>query len=184
MKKFIVFSMIALFALAGYEAQAQKQNRNAVPASPRQEKREVREQRRAAKQLEFENYIDSLVRTGRFQFIPRTIQLMPAGALHLITNPNFNMQYWDGTFDVFLPYVKGFSVPYRMTVLNYTISNPEAYLNEQTSEGRTVTFTSSLFSATQYTFTLEVYTKTGSAVLTIKNPWSDTVQYNGNISAL
>lgn len=184
MKKIIVFSMIALFALTGFDAQAQKQSKNGTPASPRQEKREVREQQRAAKQQEFENYIDSLVSKGRFQFVPRTMQLMPAGSLHLITNPNFNMQYWDGTFDVFLPYIKGFSVPYRLTVLNYTVSNPEEYLNEPTSEGRIVTFTSSLFSATQYTFTLEIFSKTGSAVLTVKNPWSNTIQYNGNISAL
>lgn len=184
MKKIVVFSLIALFALAGFEAQAQKQNKDNVAAASRQEKREVREQRRAEKQQEFENYIDSLVRTGRFQFVPRTMQLMPAGSLHLITNPNFNMQYWDGTFDVFLPYIKGFSIPYRLTVLNYTVSSPEEYINEQTADGRTVTFTSSLFSATQYTFTLEVFAKTGSAVLTIKNPWSNTIQYNGNISAL
>lgn len=183
MRKIIVLVLVSAFCLMGYEASAQKQSKN-LPLSPKQEKREVREQRRAEKQAEFEKYMDSLILSGTFQFTPQTMQRMPAGSLHLITNPNFNMQYWDGTFDIFLPYVKGYVMPYYMTVLNCTVSNANEYLTQQNSNGWVVTFVSSLFSATTYTFTLEIYAKTGGATLTINAPGYNAVQYSGTISQL
>ena len=116
----------------GVSAQTQSKNQK---LSPKQEKREAREQRRAQRQAEYERYIDSLVTSGNFQFIPNSMRVMPAGSEHLITNPNFGLQYWDGEFDIFLPYVKGAVMPYYLTVLNYTISNPEETLKEQSPNG-------------------------------------------------
>ena len=47
-----------------------------------------------------------------------------------------------------------------------------------------VTFSTSLFSASTYTFTFEIYSRTGGANLTITNPWYSPVQYSGTISQL
>ena len=152
MKKIFALALVAVFCLAGYGVSAQTQSKN-QKLSPKQEKREAREQRRAQRQAEYERYIDSLVTSGNFQFIPNSMRVMPAGSEHLITNPNFGLQYWDGEFDIFLPYVKGAVMPYYLTVLNYTISNPEETLKEQSPNGWEVTFVTSLFSATRYVFT-------------------------------
>lgn len=139
MKKIFALALVAVFCLAGYGVSAQTQSKN-QKLSPKQEKREAREQRRAQRQAEYERYIDSLVTSGNFQFIPNSMRVMPAGSEHLITNPNFGLQYWDGEFDIFLPYVKGAVMPYYLTVLNYTISNPEETLKEQSPNGWEVTF--------------------------------------------
>ena len=138
MKKIFALALVAVFCLAGYGVSAQTQSKN-QKLSPKQEKREAREQRRAQRQAEYERYIDSLVTSGNFQFIPNSMRVMPAGSEHLITNPNFGLQYWDGEFDIFLPYVKGAVMPYYLTVLNYTISNPEETLKEQSPNGWEVT---------------------------------------------
>ena len=102
MKKIFALALVAVFCLAGYGVSAQTQSKN-QKLSPKQEKREAREQRRAQRQAEYERYIDSLVTSGNFQFIPNSMRVMPAGSEHLITNPNFGLQYWDGEFDIFLP---------------------------------------------------------------------------------
>ena len=85
---------------------------------------------------------------------------------------------------VCLPYIKGFVPPYYATVLNYTVPSVQGYTAEQTHEGWLVTFTSPLFSASTYTFTFEIYSRTGGATLTIANPLYNSVQYSGTISQL
>lgn len=92
MKKIFALALVAVFCLAGYGVSAQTQSKN-QKLSPKQEKREAREQRRAQRQAEYERYIDSLVTSGNFQFIPNSMRVMPAGSEHLITNPNFGLQY-------------------------------------------------------------------------------------------
>ena len=47
-----------------------------------------------------------------------------------------------------------------------------------------VEFTSSLFSGSDYDVSLEIYTSSGSATLTISSPWYPDVQYIGGISGL
>ena len=47
-----------------------------------------------------------------------------------------------------------------------------------------VSFQSSLFSGSTYTFVFEIYSRTGGVTLTIKNPWYSDVQYSGTISQL
>ena len=91
MKKIFALALVAVFCLAGYGVSAQTQSKN-QKLSPKQEKREAREQRRAQRQAEYERYIDSLVTSGNFQFIPNSMRVMPAGSEHLITNPNFGLQ--------------------------------------------------------------------------------------------
>lgn len=45
-----------------------------------------------------------------------------------------------------------------------------------------MTFTSTLFSANDYTFTFEIYSSSGGANLTISSVWYNPVQYTGTIT--
>ena len=150
----------------------------------RKENHEAREKRRAERLASYVQFIDSLVLSRNFQFNPQTMQRQPAGPMRQIMNPTFNVGIWDGTADICLPYIKGYVPPYYTTILNYTVSNLQGYTTEQTHEGWMVTFSTSLFSASTYTFTFEIYSRTGGANLTITNPWYSPVQYSGTISQL
>ena len=112
------------------------------------------------------------------------MQRQPAGPLRQIMNPEFSLGLWDGTADICLPYIKGYVAPYYVTMINYTVSDLQGYTTEQTQEGWMVSFSTSLFSASTYTFTLEIYSRTGGATLTITNSWYSPVQYTGSISQL
>lgn len=152
--------------------------------SPKQEQREVREQRRAERIANYEKTMDSTILSRNFQFNPQTMQRQPAGPMRQIMNPTFNVGIWDGTADICLPYIKGYVAPYYVTMINYTVSDLQGYTTEQTQEGWMVSFSTSLFSASTYTFTLEIYSRTGGATLTITNSWYSPVQYTGSISQL
>lgn len=149
--------------------------------SPKNESREQREQRRAARQAAFEKTNDSLVQSRNFQFTPTTMQQI-AGPSKTLINPNFEVGIWDGPVDVFLPYIKGYVPPYQYTVLNYTLPSVNKYVAEQTDGGWRISFETSLFSASTYTFIMEIDSRYGGATLTIKNPWYNDVQYSGTIS--
>jgi hypothetical protein len=58
------------------------------------------------------------------------------------------------------------------------------YRAEQTAEGWMITFSSSLFSANDYTFTFEVFSSSGGANLTISSVWYNPVFYTGTITQL
>ena len=148
--------------------------------SPKEERREVREKRRAERIADFEKTMDSVILSRNFQFNPQTMQRQP----RQIINPAFNVGVWDGTVDICLPYVKGYVPPYYTTIINYTVPNVQGYTTEQTHEGWMVTFSTSLFSASTYTFTFEIFSRTGGANLTITNPWYNPVEYSGTISQL
>lgn len=152
--------------------------------SPKEERREVREKRRAERIANYEKFMDSLVLSHHFQFNPQTMQRQPAGPMRQIMNPNFNVGVWGETVDICLPYIKGYVPPYYLTVLNYTVPYIENFVTEQTHEGWMVTFQTSLFSASTYTFTFEIYSRMGGATLTISNPWYSNVQYSGSITQI
>ena len=147
--------------------------------SPKEERREVREKRRAERIADFEKTMDSVILSRNFQFNPQTMQRQPAGPMRQI-----NVGVWDGTIDICLPYVKGYVPPYYTTIINYTVPSVQGYTTEQTHEGWMVTFSTSLFSASTYTFTFEIFSRTGGANLTITNPWYNPVEYSGTISQL
>ncbi len=152
--------------------------------SPKEERREVREKRRAQRIADYEKMVDSIVLSHSFQFNPQTMQRQPAGPMRQIMNPSFNVAIWDGTADICLPYIKGYVHPYFVTVLNYTVTDLQGYTTEQTHEGWMVTFSTSLYSSSTYTFTFEIFSRTGGANLTITNPWYNAVEYSGSISQL
>lgn len=153
-------------------------------AQQREQRHIEREKRRAQRQAEYEKYIDSIVLARNYQFTPQSMQQQPAGQTRLLNNPNFGIQMWGSEVDIFLPYIKGVTPPYYTVMLNYTMPSVNKYVTEQTQEGWLVTFSSSLFSGSDYDFSLEIYTSSGSATLTIASPWYPDVQYIGGISGL
>ena len=177
MKKTVIIVLGLLMCAAAVTVIGQKK-----VLSPKQERREVREKRRAERIANYEQFMDSLVQSRNFQFNPQSMQRQPAGPLRQIMNPEFSLGIWDGTADIFLPYIKGYVAPYYVTIINYTVSDLQGYTTEQTQEGWMVSFSTSLFSASTYTFTLEIFSRTGGANLTITNPWYNPVQYTGTIS--
>ena len=154
------------------------------PVSPREERKEVREKRRADRIADYEKFMDSVVMSRHFQFNPQTMQRQPAGQMRQIMNPNFEIGVWGDVVDVCIPYIRGYVPPYTLTVINYTLPSVDGYIAEQTSDGWTVSFSSSLFSSGTYTFTFEIYSRMGGATLTVTNPWYSAVQYTGTITAL
>ncbi len=179
MKKTVVIVLSLLLTVAAAGVIGQKKI-----LSPKEERREVREKRRAERIAEYERSMDSIILSRNFQFNPQTMQRQPAGPMRMIQNPHFSVGIWDGAVDITMPYIKGYVPPYYTTILNYTIPSVTGYVAEQTAEGWMVTFSTNLFSASTYTFTFEIFTRTGGANLTITNPWYNPVEYSGTISQL
>ena len=198
----LVSIAISVGALIGQSQRAAKSQASTPSASPdvkyssgelsqsdyraelRNERREARQQRRAQRIAEYTAYIDSLVLSRNFQFNPQTMQQQPAGPMQIISNPNFDLALWDTTVDICLPYIKGFTPPYYYTVINCTIPNVSDLMLEQTTHGWNVTFNSSLYSTSVYTFSLEIISANGGGTLTISSPWYNSVQYSGTITSL
>ncbi len=186
MKRKILITLSVIFAvgicIVGYTTASTKGN--STKAQQREQRHLEREKRRAERQASYERYIDSIVLSRNYQFSPQSMQQQPAGPMRLLNNANFELSVWGSEVDIFMPYIKGVTPPYYTVMLNYTLPSVSNYLTEQTQEGWLVTFGASLFSASGYKFSLEIYTASGSALLTIGSDWYPDVQYNGSISGL
>lgn len=182
--KRLVYSIACAFLCTFCGPYVQDAVAQTYEADLRSTNHEMRAQRRAERLAEYEKMIDSLVLSRNFQFNPTTMQRQPAGPMRQIMNPEFEVSIWDTAGDICLPYIKGYTPPYYVTILNYTLPTLDHYTVEQTHEGWMVSFSSSLFSGSTYTFTFEIYSRTGGATLTISNPWYSDVQYTGTLSQL
>lgn len=150
----------------------------------REQRHKEREQRRAQRLAEYEHYMDSIVLARNFRFLPSTVQQEPAGPTRMLSNPNYELAIWDTEVDICLPYIKGITPPYYFVLLNYTLPSVSNYITEQTHDGWNVSFSTTLFSASDYNFSFEIYSNTGTAVLTISSTWYPDVQYNGSIVSI
>ena len=190
-RKLLFLAALLIFAamlVVGYTQSSKMTKMTASTQSVKQEQREQRhkerEERRAQRLAEYERYMDSIVLSRNFRFLPDDIQQQPAGPTRMLSNPNFELTVWGSEVDVCLPYIKGVTPPYYFTMLNYTLPYVAGYTTEQTRDGWLVTFSSSLYSATDYHFSLSIYSAPGSATLTITNPWFPDVQYDGTITGI
>ena len=147
----------------------------------REERHKAREARRAERLAAYERFMDSIVLARNFRFLPSDIAQQPAGTTRQLNNPNYELAVWGSEVDVCLPYIKGVTPPYYFVLLNYTLPSVSKYVTEQTRDGWNVSFSSSLFSATEYNFTLDIYSSSGTATLTISSTWYPDVQYDGTI---
>lgn len=192
MKRKIIYVVVLLCAVAvaivGYtqssKTSSTTNDSRTARAAQREQRHLEREQRRAERQAAYERYIDSIVLAQNFQFTPQTMQQEVAGNIRILNNPDFGVQVWGSEVDVFLPYIKGVTPPYYTVLLNYSLPTVVGYTTEQTREGWLVTFSSSLYSGSDYHFSLDIYAASGSGVLTISSPWYSDVQYNGSISSI
>ena len=150
----------------------------------REQRHKEREQRRAQRLAEYEHYMDSIILARNFRFLPSTVQQEPAGPTRMLSNPNYELAIWDTEVDICLPYIKGITPPYYFVLLNYTLPSVSNYITEQTHDGWNVSFSTTLFSASDYNFSFEIYSNTGTAVLTISSTWYPDVQYNGSIVSI
>lgn len=145
---------------------------------------EARQQRRAERIASYERFVDSLVLSHNYRFVPQTMQQLPAGMMRNLMNPAYEIIVWSEAVDVCMPYLKGYVPPYYPVVFNYVLPSVTGYVAEQTNEGWHVTFRSTMFSATDYTFAFDIYSRYGGATLTISSPFYNSVQYTGNLFAI
>ena len=143
-----------------------------------------RQQHRAERMAAYERYVDSLVLSHNYRFTPQTIQQLPAGIMRNLANPAYEIVVRNEDVDICIPYIKGYTPPYYTVVFNYVVPYVSGYTAEQTSDGWNVTFSSTLFSTTNYTFHLEIYSRYGGAMLTISSPFYNSVQYTGNVMGI
>ena len=147
----------------------------------REQRHKEREQRRAQRLAEYERYMDSIVLARNFKFLPSSVQQEPAGPTRMLSNPNYELSVWGTEVDICLPYIKGVTPPYYFVLLNYTLPSVSNYITEQTHDGWNVSFSTTLFSASDYNFSFDIYSSSGTATLTLSSTWYPEVQYNGSI---
>lgn len=184
-RTFITTASIVVMLTLGIAISIEAQSDTAATKSAaRQAQHEARQQRRAERLAAYEHYVDSLVLSHNYRFVPQTMQQLPAGLTRQLMNPEYEIIVWSEAVDVCLPYLKGYTPPYYPVVFNYVLPRVEGYTAEQTLDGWHVTFRSTMFSATDYTFSLEIYSHYGGALLTLSSPFYNSVQYSGNIFAI
>ena len=191
-KIFSIFLLLvaAIAVVSVVRSQSSKTAQGSAPTiqkpinDTREQRHKEREQRRAQRLAEYEHYMDSIILARNFRFLPSTVQQEPAGPTRMLSNPNYELAIWDTEVDICLPYIKGITPPYYFVLLNYTLPSVSNYITEQTHDGWNVSFSSTLFSASDYNFSFEIYSNTGTAVLTISSTWYPDVQYNGSIVSI
>lgn len=158
---------------------------DAVAQSPEAEQRHLSHEERIARRAErlaaLSAEIDSLVLSHNFEFNPQSVQVQPAGQMHMFANANFVTTLWRGTLDICLPYYAGMMPPYRYVVINQVVPYLRDYLTVQTHDGWNVSFKATLNDGNDYTFLYNIYSH-GGATLTISNTWYSPVQYTGTIT--
>ena len=151
--------------------------------SPKQHtaEQQARIERRAARLAEYEKQMDSIIMSHNYKFIPQTMQQLPAGMMRNLVNPMYEITVWSQAVDVCIPFLKGYVPPYYPVVFNYVLPSVMGYTAEKSSNGWQITFKSTMFTATDFTFLFEVSPHYGDVVLTISSPFYNSVQYTGNI---
>ncbi|MBO5717385.1 MAG: DUF4251 domain-containing protein [Alistipes sp.] len=173
---------LATIALLGFAISSDAQSdKSAEKQEERLRKQEARREQRARRLAEYERHIDSIVQSRNFRFMPQTMQQLPAGMMRNLTNPTFELTVLGSEVDVCLPFLKGYTPPYYPVVFNYVLTSVQGYNAVKSSEGWHITFHSTMYSSSDYTFTLEIYSKYGGATLTLSSPFYNSVQYTGNI---
>lgn len=176
----VALSAVTVWVIAQQEdsRQQRREQRQQMTAERRAERIKRREERTAA----YIRHIDSIVLAHNFIFNPTSMQRQPAGPYHTLTNPSFEVAYRTDYIDVYIPFIKGVTPPYYPVVFNYILPSVSNYTTVQHEGGWTVTFSSWLYGGSNYIFTLDIYSASGSAVLTIESLADNTVVYSGYIT--
>lgn len=181
-RSMIIISLLAIMAIIGFVISGEAQSNTAAQRhANHQAQQQARREKRAKRLAAYERHIDSLVTCKNFRFAPNTMQQLPAGIMRNLTNPIYELTVMNSEVDVCLPFIKGYTPPYYPVVFNYILTSVLDYNAIKNSEGWHITFQSPMYSATEYTFTLEIFSKYGGAQLTLSSPFYNSVQYSGNI---
>ena len=176
----------ALISVSAFWVEAQQNSSKQTTKEQRQtmtaERRAQRIKERDAKTAAYVKHIDSIVMSHNFVFYPSSMQQQPAGSMHMLTNPAFEAGYYSDYIDVYIPFIKGIVPPYYPTVFNYILTSVSNYTTVQNDGGWTVTFDSWLYSGNDYTFKLDIYSSSGTAILNISSMAYNTVTYSGYIT--
>ena len=140
--------------------------------------------KRKARQAAFEHFVDSTILSHNYRFVPTMFNVEPAGSSNIITNPNIELAIYGDWADIHLPIYQGFTPPYRLVMVNTTITNLANFTTIQTDNGWSISFESWLYSSNDYTFTLDVYSKTGGATLSVSSTFYPTTSFWGSIVAV
>lgn len=138
-------------------------------------------ERRKARQAAYEHFIDSTVLSHHYRFVPTMFNVEPAGSSQLISNPSIELAIYGDWADIHLPIYQGFTPPYRLQIFNTAVTNLADFTTIETDNGWTISFESWLFSSNDYTFTLEVYSKTGGANLSVSSSFYPTTTFWGSL---
>ena len=161
----------ALISVSAFWVEAQQNSSKQTTKEQRQtmtaERRAQRIKERDAKTAAYVKHIDSIVMSHNFV---------------LLTNPAFEVGYYSDYIDVYIPFIKGIVPPYYPTVFNYILTSVSNYTTVQNDGGWTVTFDSWLYSGNDYTFKLDIYSSSGTAILNIPSMAYNTVTYSGYIT--
>mgnify|MGYP003302626203 CR=1 FL=1 len=178
---YFIFATLAIVAMGITATIVAQSDDKAAKKAQHTTAQNLRQQHRAERMAAYEKYLDSLVMSHNFRFIPQTIQQLPAGMMRNLANPAYEVVIRNEDVDVCIPYIKGLTPPYYPVVFNYVLPYVSGYTAEQASDGWNVTFSTTMFSSTDYTFHLEINSHYGGAMLTISSPFYNSVQYTGNI---
>lgn len=194
MKKFlIVIGVAAAAAMTAVPFVVSNTPREKSPetaVAPQKREREMSEKhkeriaKRKARQEAYERFMDSTIVSHNYRFIPSSFNVEPAGGMQMISNPNFEMSIYTDWADIALPYYRGFVPPYRLGIINTIITCLNGYTAVQTDDGWTISFDSWLYTSNDFTFTLYVYSKTGSAQLNLTSSYYPATSYWGSIAAV
>ncbi len=179
----VTLAIIVLFA-AGFAIVDAQNNATTQKRTEHKAQQEARQQRRAERLAQYERHIDSIVLSHNYRFVPQTMQQLPAGMMRNLQNPNYEIIVWESAVDVCIPFLKGYTPPYYPVVFNYVLPSVMGYTAEQTDYGWHVTFESTMFSTTNYTFSFDIYSRYGGATLTLSSPFYNSVQYTGNVMGI
>ena len=139
--------------------------------------------KRKARQAAYEHFMDSTILSHNYRFVPTMFNVEPAGSSNIITNPNIELAIYGDWADIHLPIYQGFTPPYRLMMVNTTITNLANFTTTQTDNGWSISFESWLYSSNDYTFTLDVNSKTGGATLSVSSTFYPTTSFWGSVMA-
>ncbi len=159
------------------------ENQSTLTAEPKRNNaaHQQRMEQRAARLAAYERQIDSLITSHNYRFMPETMQQLPAGMMRNLVSAIYEVTVMTDAVDVFIPFLKGYVPPYYPVVFNYVLPTVSNYHAEKDSNGWHISFQTTMFSATDYTFLFEISPHYGDVVLTISSPYYNSVQYTGNI---
>lgn len=144
-----------------------------------------RADRRQLKAERYAAYIDSLIASRNFVFLPNSLQELPGGTIRYIYNQFYYLGLFSDHVEVHLPAVRGGQVLYY-EILNFDTFDLKNYRASRTQSGWIVTFNVTSGSSgdpTVYAVNLAVCSATGEATLDLLT-LHNTVHYVGYLEGV